>query len=119
MAVADPCFCSSLAAAESSSSHESAPVSKQHRCCCNMKPGKVCHCGMACCECAAPVKGIPTPRNRSYNENSGTAKVLSLYLLAITASDNTAGLRSGKSPYASTSIDKLSTLQLQHVRLQI
>jgi hypothetical protein len=119
MVVGEPCFFGSLNAAESSFSGDAGPVSKHHHCCCNMKPGAVCHCGMACCQCVAPVKGIPTPRNRSNEDNSGTAKVLSHYLLAIAATDNAAGARSSKSPYVLSSADTLLTLQLQHVRLQI
>jgi hypothetical protein len=66
-----------------------------------------------------PENSAPLQQNRTNNDTSGAAKVLSHYLVALTSADAAARVTAGNSPYALASLITPATLQLQHVRLQV
>jgi len=113
----ESCLCGSSLAAGSGSSHFAKAASK-HCCCCGMNGG-VCRCRSGCCQKSAPDKSVPLQQNRTNNETSGAAKVLSHYLVALASGDASAAWSSDKSSYAFASLLSPATLQLQHVRLQV
>jgi hypothetical protein len=86
-------------------------------CCCNTKPGAVCKCGMFCCQKQTPLRSTRVPQ--SNNGNSGAVKALAQSVIALACADDNAGLSSSGAPNPLASLVAPSTLQAQHIRLQI
>ena len=116
LSAGEPCLCGSSVAGGSNPSTARASTK---RCCCCAKHGRVCHCGSGCCGKSVPEKNVPLHQNNRNNDTSSVAKTLSHYVIALASVDADAGVASGRSPGALAALTTSSTLQLQHVRLQI